>query len=168
MSKNKNILILNTGGTFNKVYDEINGKLIVPQNNNAIESILKNSKMDNYNLEGLIYKDSLDINKLDREILKNKILNSTYEKIIIVHGTDTMDKTAQYLSKYIRNKTIILTGAMIPFYINNLEATSNLMSAFGYILSCKKKNIYIAMHGHVQKFNKIKKNRVLGVFECLK
>ena len=168
MSKNKNILILNIGGTFSKTYGEINGKLIVPIHNNAVQIILEKSKISNCKVDGLIHKDSLDIDQKDRVLLKNQIEKSDYEKIIVIHGTDTMSKTAKYLAKYIKNKTIILTGAMVPFSIDNIEATSNLMLAFGYISSSNKNNIYIAMHGNVKKYNKIKKNRILGVFECLK
>ena len=168
MSKNKNILILNTGGTFNKIYDEILGELFVPNNNVAIESIIKHSKINNCIVDGLIYKDSLDINKLDRELLKEYIQMSNYDKIIIIHGTDTMDKTAKFLSKYIKNKTVILTGSMVPFSINTIEATSNLLLALGFISTAKKHNIYISMHGYVKKYNKISKNRTLGVFECQK
>ena len=66
MSKNKNILILNTGGTFNKIYDEITGKLVVPTNNNAINEILKMSNFTSCKVQGLLYKDSLDFKKKDR------------------------------------------------------------------------------------------------------
>lgn len=168
MSKNKNILILNTGGTFSKIYNDIDGNLAVPNHNKAVETILKNSKISNCTVNGLIYKDSLNINQTDRVLLKNQIKKSNYEKIIIIHGTDTMDKTAKYLAKHITNKTIILTGSMVPFSLDKVEATSNFMLAFGYILSNNKNNIYIAMHGNVKKYNKIVKNRILGVFECLK
>ena len=168
MSKNKKILILNTGGTFNKLYNPINGELFVSKDNNAVESILKNSKIKNYEIEGILYKDSLDITQEDRKFLKNKILKSNYKKIIIIHGTDTMDKTAEYLDEYIKNKTIIITGAMIPFSIDTIEATSNFMMAFGSLLSHNKKNIYIAMHGNVSKHTKIAKNKSLGIFQCQK
>ncbi len=168
MSKNKKILILNTGGTFSKTYDEINGNLVVPIHNKAIEEILGKSKISNCIVSGLIYKDSLNITQRDRILLKNQIKKSNHKKIIIIHGTDTMDKTAKYLAKHIKNKTIILTGAMVPFSLDEIEATSNLMLAFGYISSKNKKNIYIAMHGNIKKYNKILKNRTLGVFECQK
>ncbi len=163
---NTNILIINTGGTFNKIYNEINGKLIVPTHNKAIDVILKTSKISTINIEGIIYKDSLNINKKDRRILTQYINKSNYKKIIIIHGTDTMNKTAKFLDKRVTNKQIILTGSMKPFNINPIEATSNLMSAFGFLNSCKKNNIYICMHGLIKKHTKIKKNRQLGIFEC--
>ena len=166
MSSKTKILILNTGGTFNKIYDELTGKLIVPKNNNAIKMILSKSKISNTKIKGIIYKDSLDINNKDREELKKYIEKSNYDKIIIVHGTDTINKTASYLNKYIKNKKIVLTGAMIPCSIEQTEATSNLMSAFGFLLNSNKNNIYICMHGLIKKYNKITKNKELGIFEC--
>jgi L-asparaginase len=166
VSKNKNILILNTGGTFNKTYNEIRGELIVPSHNKAINFILKSSKIEYCDVVGFVFKDSLDITKSDRILIENYIVKSPYEKIIIVHGTDTMDKTAKYLSKHITNKRIILTGSMVPYSISCVEPTSNLMLALGYIQSSKKFNTYIAMHGHVKRYNKLLKNRNRGVFEC--
>ena len=168
MSKNTNILILNTGGTFNKIYDEFNGNLIVPKNNYAVNKILLNSKINKCKVKGLIYKDSLEINVEDRKLLKRYIISSKYKKIIIIHGTDTMDETAKYLDKNIKNKEIILTGAMVPFSVNQIEATSNLMLAYGYLSHKLKAGIYISMHGNIRNYKKIKKNRTLGVFECQK
>jgi L-asparaginase len=79
-----------------------------------------------------------------------------------------MDKTAKYLSKRVKNKQIILTGAMVPYSIEEIEAVSNLMQCYGYIKSCKKDGVYIGMHGEIESFENIKKNRELGVFECHK
>lgn len=166
MNDNKNILILNTGGTFNKVYNEINGKLFVPHHNQAIDYILKTSKINNIKVDGIIYKDSLDIKKSDRKKLVQYINKSTYKKIIIIHGTDTINITAKYLKKKIKNKLIVLTGSMKPFSINPIEATANLMTAFGFIQTCKENKVYICMHGLIKQPNKIKKNKKLGLFEC--
>jgi L-asparaginase len=165
VDNNKKILILNTGGTFNKLYDQIKGSLVVSKNNDAIKTILNHSKIDDISIDGILYKDSLDINDNDREVLVTYIKRLNYQKIIIVHGTDTMDITAEYIFNKIKDKTIILTGAMIPFSIDPIEATSNLSLAIGNIKLNNKNNIYIAMHGKVKKYNKIKKNRVLGVFQ---
>lgn len=166
MKKNKNILILNTGGTFNKTYNQISGKLLVTKSNKAILKILKDSKIDSITVDGLIFKDSLDINKDDRKTLKYFINNSKYSQIIIVHGTDTMDITAKYLSKNTKNKTIVITGSMIPFSIDPIESTSNLMLAIGFLQNKVKNDIFIAMHGQVKRYTKIKKNRTIGKFEC--
>ena len=163
---NQEVLVLNTGGTFNKIYDEISGELIVPKNNDAINSILNNAKISNIKVDGLIYKDSLNITNEDRKNLMLYIQKSRFNKIIIIHGTDTMNQTAIYLDKKIKEKKIVLTGAMKPFSIEPIEATSNLMSAFGFLHSCTKNNIYICMHSLIKKHTKIRKNKKLGIFEC--
>jgi len=162
----KKILVINTGGTFNKIYDEIDGILKVPKNNKALNSILNNAKISNIKVDGLIYKDSLEITNEDRKNLMLYIQKSRFNKIIIIHGTDTMNQTAIYLDKKIKEKKIVLTGAMKPFSIEPIEATSNLMSAFGFLHSCTKNNIYICMHSLIKKHTKIRKNKKLGIFEC--
>lgn len=166
MKNNKEILIINTGGTFNKTYDELTGNLIIKEKDNYIKEIIIRTKITNQKIKGLIYKDSLDITLQDRKELLSYIKKSSYKKILLIHGTDTMDKTAKYLQKYIHNKIIVLTGAMKPYSIDKVEATANFMCGYGYLLNCKKNNIYIAMHGMVKKHNKIYKNRDLGIFEC--
>lgn len=168
MKNDKNITIINTGGTFNKIYNPLNGKLEIYEKNSAIRQILVSSKIKDIKLDGLIYKDSLDITNEDRDKLINYINNSKYNKILIVHGTDTMNDTALYLANKIKNKQIVLTGAMVPFSIDTVEATSNLMMGYGFLKNCTKNNVYISMHGFVKKYNKIRKNRELGIFECHK
>lgn len=163
----KNIKIINTGGTFNKKYNPLNGKLEVLQNNSVIEEILQKVFLSNEkpNLEGLLYKDSLDMNDDDRKALFEYIKSSKEDKIIVIHGTDTMDITAKYISQ-IKNKTIIFTGAMLPYSIDCIEATGNLFQAIGFLQNESKRNIYIAMHGYVKEYNLMYKNRQKGVFEC--
>jgi len=163
----KESLIVNIGGTFNKIYNPITGNLDIYKDNNIIKDIINKTKLKNIKIDGMIYKDSLDLTKKDRIDLVNYINKSKYNNIIIVHGTDTIDITAKYLNKHIKNKNIVLTGSMIPYSINSIEATANLFLAYGFLLNCEKNDIYIAMHGIVKRFNKIKKNRVKGIFECL-
>ena len=161
------ILILNTGGTFNKIYDPVKGELIVPKNNSIINEIANKTKIE-LSIEGLIFKDSLQMDENDRLKIFNYLKDCKYKKIIIIHGTDTMNLTAQFLHDKLKDKQIVLTGAMIPYSIDGIEATSNLMTAYGFLLSNKKGGVFISMHGFVKKHNKIKKNKNLGVFECQK
>ncbi len=168
MNKKRKILIINTGGTFNKIYNEITGNLIIQKNNKIIKKIFKTSKIYNVKIKGLIYKDSLHINKKDRKKLLRYINKTDFKKIIIVHGTDTVNLTASYLSKNIKNKKIILIGSMKPFNINPIEATSNLMIAYGFLTLCSKNNIYVCMHGLIKKQNKIYKDKKMGVFKLKK
>ena len=161
------VVILNTGGTFNKEYNEINGIVEVREDNNLIEIIMEKSKITKENVFGLFYKDSLELTNLDREKLVLYIKKLDSQKILIVHGTDTMDITAKYLDTQIKDKTIVLTGAMKPYSIYPVEATSNLILGYGYLLGCKTKGIYIAMHGNVKEYTQIQKNKEKGIFECL-
>jgi len=162
----KDILIINTGGTFNKRYNPLQGELEVPDDSSALEEILKSFHNLDYEIENIIHKDSLDILDSDRDQLVDLIKNSLCRKILIVHGTDTMDKTALFLENLTKDKSIILTGAMIPFSINETEANSNFSMAIGYFLAGFKEGIYIAMHGLIENHNKVFKNRKKGVFEC--
>ena len=104
------------------------------------------------------------MNDDDRELIVKTIKDCKNEKIIIVHGTDTMDLTAKYLDKKIKDKTIILTGAMLPISINKVEATLNFSQAIGFLNSNIKNGIYISMHGSVKNYTKLLKNRDLGKF----
>ncbi len=168
MQSSNKILIINTGGTFNKQYNLLNGKLEINKNNLIIENILNNIYYTNIKpkIQGMIYKDSLDILEQDRKELVKVSKKSTYKNIVIVHGTDTMDKTAIYLNKKIKNKKIVLVGAMQPFELEPIESTASLMMAIGFLNTDVKNNIYISMSGIIAKHNKIKKNYKKGLFEC--
>ncbi|MDD2383940.1 MAG: asparaginase domain-containing protein [Sulfurospirillaceae bacterium] len=159
------ILILNTGGTFNKRYNPLKGELEVPTDSLALESILRYCYNSSYEIHNIIHKDSLDMNDDDRALMVQCIENSTCTKILIVHGTDTMDITASYLALHVMHKTITLTGAMVPFSINTVEATSNFMLALSDLQSREKRGVFIAMHGLVAPHNAIYKNRKKGIFE---
>jgi len=157
------MLILNTGGTFNKRYNPISGELFVPTDNRAIESILASLVID-INVEGIIHKDSLEMNDEDREFLCERIKASSEEMIIIVHGTDTMELSAQEVAKLELKKTVVFTGAMIPFSIDPVEAAANLSMAIGFALrSCS--GVYIVMQGICGQYNYVRKNRECGKFE---
>ena len=159
------ILILNIGGTFNKTYNLVNGKLEIKKNNNIINSIFKEVFKFNKppKIKGMIYKDSLFMNSKDRKKIVTFLLKSDYKKIIIVHGTDTIDKSAKKIAKEIKNKIIVLTGAMKPYSINKTEATSNLMMSYGFIQNAKD-GVYICLNGVVDKYNRIVKDRKKGYF----
>ena len=161
----KDILIINTGGTFNKRYNPLKGELEVPKDSIALEKILKYFYNLKYELKNIIHKDSLDMQKSDRKEIVELIKNSSQEKILIIHGTDTMDKTAEFLEKHINDKTILLTGAMVPFSIDSVEANANFSMSIGYLLNGTKNSILIAMHGLVEEHKNVYKNREIGVFQ---
>ena len=159
------IEVINTGGTFNKRYNPLNGELEVPNDFLAIEDILNKGLCVNQQIKitQIISKDSLEFTKEDRKFLLETIQNSNSNKIIIVHGTDTMIKSAKFIAKNIKNKKIIFTGAMKPYEIEKVEAVANFMMAFGFIQNAKN-GVYVSMHGVVERYDKIQKNYKKGVF----
>jgi len=158
------IEIINTGGTFNKRYNPIKGELEVPTDYKAIKEIMKKSLFQKkYKITQIISKDSLEFTKKDRKILVKTIKKSKSKKIIVIHGTDTMNKSAKYVAKRIKNKKIIFVGAMKPFEIEKIEAVSNFMMAIGFLANAKK-GVYISMHGICKKYDKINKDYKKGVF----
>ncbi|MCK9455554.1 asparaginase domain-containing protein [Sulfurimonas sp.] len=161
------MLILNSGGTFNKKYNPLNGKLEIPYNNEAIENILKSMDVK-YDLAGLIYKDSLDMTMDDRKMLARVIMESEDDTFIIVHGTDTMHLSAEFLAEIFDDRKIVLIGAMKPFEIDNIEATLNLGIAIGFTRALQENGVYICMSGHVEPWDKIYKNTKFGKFEVAK
>ncbi len=158
------ILIINTGGTFNKIYNPISGNLEIDKSGRAIESIAESWLID-FEIINIIGKDSLYMTNSDREEIYRTIEKSKFKKIIIIHGTDTIDKTAKYLDRLNLNRQILLTGAMVPFSINPIEATANLSSAYGYLLKLKENRVYIAMNGKIDLYQRVIKNRGKGYFE---
>ncbi|WP_321778887.1 asparaginase domain-containing protein [Sulfurimonas sp.] len=161
------MLILNSGGTLNKRYNFINGELEVPMDNNAIDKILQNVEFK-YDIAGIIFKDSLQMDINDRKMLANIIMQSKDDTFIIIHGTDTMNKSAEFLSEIFNDRKIILTGAMKPFEIDNIESSLNLGMAIGFAKAIHSNGIYICMNGNIELHNKITKNTNLGKFELVK
>ena len=162
MIKSK-ITVLNTGGTFNKRYNPLKGELEVPTDNIALNEIIESCFNIDFEIKNVISKDSLEIDNDDRDYLV-KIINESSENIIIVHGTDTIDITAKYLSDRIENKKIVLTGAMVPMSIKKVEATLNFAQAIGFLNASIQNGVYISMHGCVTNHAKLLKNRQLGQF----
>ncbi len=157
------ILIISTGGTFNKIYDPLSGKLKVDREASALKEIASRWLCDFETLP-MIHKDSLEMTNQDRLKLLTTIHHSESSHILIVHGTDTMDITAAYLAEAAIEKKIILTGAMVPYSIDPVEATANLASSFGYLQNVQSNGIYIVMHGIFGKYDQIKKDREKGKF----
>ncbi len=162
----KNILFISTGGTFNKSYSEISGNLEIDTQAKALSQIATRWRCE-FQVQTIIGKDSLDMNDDDRQNLLDTINNSDYEKVIIIHGTDTMDKSAEYIASFDISKQIVFTGAMIPYTIDPIEATANLSAAFGYIQGIDADGVYISMNGVIDTYDKVIKNRKIGKFELV-
>jgi len=161
------MLILNSGGTFNKRYNMLNGNLEVPYDNYAIETIL-DSTNSNFNLAGVVYKDSLEMDFDDRKMIANIIRESKETSFLIVHGTDTMHLTAEFLAEIFEDRTIVITGAMQPFEIDKIEASLNLGIAIGFLNAAATQGVYICMSGIVANYKEIEKNRSIGKFEVVR
>jgi L-asparaginase len=160
------LLILNSGGTFNKRYNYLNGELEVPYDNKAPKDILK-STGEIYEVAGVLYKDSLEMDTQDRKILARVIAESIEKKIVIIHGTDTMRLSAEFLSEIFDDRVIVFVGAMRPFEVDNVEASLNLGMAIGFARAKEQNGVYICMSGHVEPWDKIEKNTKFGKFEVI-
>ena len=157
------IKILVTGGTLDKVYNELTGELMFGTSN--LDEMLERSRSTvGINTEVLFLKDSLDMNDEDRGLILSKCLECSEDRVMITHGTDTMVETAQLLGNKIKDKTIVLFGSMIPYSINNSDTLFNLGAALSVVQN-KTNGVYIAMNGQVFDFDKVEKNKALGIFE---
>ncbi len=159
------IKIFVTGGTFDKEYDEINARLFFK--NTHLPEMLKlgRSRLDT-NVETLMMIDSLDMKDEDRDLILENCKNTEEDKIIITHGTDTMIETAKVLANQIKDKTIVLTGAMIPYKFGSSDGLFNLGAALAFI-QLLPFGIYIAMNGKYFNWDNVRKNKEIGEFEKL-
>ena len=157
------IVILTTGGTFDKIYFDANSEYSIGEP--CISSILdEGNVMSHYRVQSILKKDSLDITHSEREIIKKSVIECEEERIIITHGTDTMVETAKFLED-VKEKTIVLTGAMQPARFKKTDAIFN--SGFAYAAALSLENgVYIAMSGQIFNSNNVRKNIDLGKFEC--
>lgn len=158
--------IIVTGGTFDKEYNMINGTLHFEETH--LPEILKLGRCTvDYTLRTLMMVDSLEMTDDDRAIIMNSALKCEEDQIVITHGTDTMTETAHFLAKGKIDKTIVLTGAMIPYKFGASDALFNLGSALAYAQTLPV-GVYVAMNGQYYHWNEVKKNRETGFFEALK
>lgn len=156
------IVILTTGGTFDKVYFDANSEYSIGEP--CISSILDEGNVtSDYRVQSILKKDSLDINQKERELIKESVLGCEEEKIIITHGTDTMVETAKFLED-IDNKTIVLTGSMQPARFKKTDAVFNSGFAFAAAQSLEN-GVYIVMNGKIFNSDNVRKNIDLGRFE---
>jgi L-asparaginase len=157
-----NIKLIITGGTIAKKYDELTGELVFDDSH--IEKMLKQGRCKTkLELTSLMLKDSLEMNDNDRDEIFNTCKTTTYDRVLITHGTDTMVASAKKLSS-IKDKTIVLTGAMIPYAFKNSDAVFNLGFALSAVqaLPC---GVYICINGEIFNWDKVTKNTKEGYFE---
>ena len=156
------VAILTTGGTFDKVYFDANSEYSI--GDPCITSILDEGNVNSdYRIQSILKKDSLDITSKERQIIKNSVEECAEERIIIIHGTDTMVETAKSLED-IKDKTIVLMGAMQPARFKKTDAIFNS----GFALAAAQileYGVYITMNGMIFHSDNVKKNIDLGKFE---
>lgn len=157
--------ILITGGTFDKHYDAIRGELLFKESH--LPAILKQARVTlPIQIEPCLLKDSLQMNDDDRVRILHACESALEQQIVVVHGTDTMVETARKLGNAVLPKTIVLTGAMVPYAITESDALFNLGFALGVAQSLPA-GVYVAMNGRVWPWNEVQKNKSLGVFEAI-
>ena len=157
------IRILITGGTFDKDYDEITGKLYF--NDTHMNEILElgRSKLD-VKIKKLMLIDSLEMTNNDRKLILESCKSVKEKQIVITHGTDTMKKTAGLVAGEGLEKTIVFTGAMIPYKFGSSDGLFNLGGALSFVQTLSN-GVYIAMNGHCFNWHEVQKNKKTGVFE---
>jgi L-asparaginase len=158
------IRILITGGTFDKEYDEINGRLFF-KNSHVAEMLELGRCRVPVEIRTLMMIDSLEMTNADRELIVRQSRDVPEQKIVITHGTDTMAETAHAIAgAAIRGKTIVLTGAMVPYKFGSSDGLFNLGSALAFAQALSE-GVYVAMNGQCFPASRVRKNRVTGFFE---
>jgi L-asparaginase len=155
-----------TGGTFDKEYNELDGKLFFKDTHLHEMLELGRCKVS-LDIRTLMMVDSLEMTDSDRQIILDHCRRAKEEKIVITHGTDTMEVTARVLGETIRNQTIVLTGAMIPYKFGSSDGLFNLGSALAFVQTLPH-GVYIAMNGKCFRWDNVRKNKRTGTFEELK
>lgn len=159
------IRVFVTGGTFDKRYDERRGTLYF-QDTHVPEMLrLGRCRLD-VSVRTLMMVDSLDMTEEDRATIVDHCRRIDENRIVITHGTDTMVETARALANAITDKTIVLTGAMVPYAFGSSDGLFNLGSALSFVQALPP-GVYIAMNGRYFHWNNVRKNRETGAFESL-
>src|SRR3954468_14374528 len=154
-----------TGGTFDKEYDELSGKLFFRDTH--VDEMLRRGRCGlDVDVETLMMVDSLDMTDAQRQAIVRACGRCDELQIVITHGTDTMVETARAIAEGVEGKTVVLTGAMVPYAFGSSDGLFNLGSAlsFAQVLA---PGVYVAMNGRYFPADRVRKNRETGVFEEL-
>ncbi len=159
------VKIFITGGTFDKAYDELTG-LLKFKKTHLFDMLDKGRCHLDTDIETLMMVDSLDMSESQRNYILQRCVEISQTQIMITHGTDTMVTTAEYLGNANIHKTIVLTGAMIPYDFGSSDGMFNLGSALSFV-QILPYGVYIAMNGRVFNWDNVRKNKEMGVFEAV-
>ncbi len=159
------IRLLVTGGTFDKEYDELTGTLFFKDTHVQEMLRLGRCRVD-VRVRSIMMVDSLEMTDDDRQLILEHCLKAAEDRIVVTHGTDTMADTARVLGPAVTDKTVVLTGAMVPYAFGSSDGLFNLGSAISFA-QCLPPGVYVAMNGRCLPWDDVRKNRQLGVFEPL-
>ncbi|MBK8516271.1 MAG: asparaginase [Saprospiraceae bacterium] len=166
MANSSNIQVFVTGGTFDKEYNYITGKLYFKDTHLHQMFDRGRSTLD-VDIKTLMMIDSLQMSDADREIIIYSCKKSNYDRIVITHGTDSIVVTATEIAKHNIKKTIVLTGAMIPYaFGTSSDGFFNLGSALAFVQTLPP-GVYVVMNGKYFDWNKVVKNTKTGYFEAI-
>ena len=155
-----------TGGTFDKEYDELNGRLFF-QDTHVLEMLRLGRCLLDVEVRTLMMIDSLEMTDDDRGLIASHCQGAPEPRIVITHGTDTMERTAAVLGPRFGHKTIVLTGAMVPYTFGSSDGLFNLGTALAFAQTLPP-GVYVAMNGRCFPWDEVRKNRELGIFESLR
>jgi L-asparaginase len=157
------IRILVTGGTFDKLYDEIAATLYFKDTQVPEMLRLGRCRLD-VSIRTVMMVDSLDMTDADRALIVNTCQQAPESRIVVTHGTDTMVETAKAIAACVTGKTVVLTGAMVPYAFGSSDGLFNLGSALSFA-QVLPPGVYLAMNGRYFPWDRVRKNRQTGVFE---
>ena len=158
------IRILVTGGTFDKEYDELTGRLFF-KDTHVQEMLHRGRCRVDVAIETVMMIDSLDLDERGRADIVLRCRDAAETCIVITHGTDTMVETARVLAgARLDGKTIVLTGAMVPYAFGSSDGLFNLGSALSFV-QVLPSGVYVAMNGRHFPWDRVRKNKEAGVFE---
>ncbi|HLK63939.1 MAG TPA: asparaginase domain-containing protein [Bryobacteraceae bacterium] len=159
------IQIFVTGGTFDKEYNELTGELFFQRTHIGDMLRLGRCHLD-VQIDSLMMIDSLQMTDSDRQLILDRCLATGPDRIVITHGTDTMELTAALLGRAVSGKTIVLTGAMVPYTFGSSDGMFNLGTALAFVQTLAP-GVYVAMNGRCLPWHSVTKNRERGIFEAV-
>ena len=154
-----------TGGTFDKEYNELNGELLFQQTHLPEMLALGRSRVD-VKLTTLMMIDSLAMTDDHRNLVARACLEAPEDRIVVTHGTDTMVETSRAIARLVPGKTVVLTGAMIPWKFGSSDGLFNLGSALAFA-QVLPPGVYLSMNGRWFPWDNVRKNKNKGEFETL-
>lgn len=157
------IRILVTGGTFDKEYNELTGELFF-KGTHTSDMLRLGRCLLPVEIETLMMIDSLQMTDADRALILQRCLAVSEQRIVITHGTDTMPETAAVLGAGMRGKTIVLTGAMVPYTFGSSDGLFNLGTAMAFVQTLEP-GVYVAMNGRCFPWDSVRKDKSKGIFE---